>query len=184
VTDYQRQNRPDLAVLHALSQSPDRLFLRDLEIQVRANEEWISASSISDILNECVFLGYVIWTPDGGAKYAITSKGRAHLCAADARAIFGERVPAEPIKEAVQSAIEMRAPATALICVNEDELDDWWEPLSVEQKAECFAGFALHELSGSHAYVKGESVLVAGLVGDLSPDLTEKLRNTESEAAR
>ncbi len=71
------------------------------------------------------------------------------------------------------------APATALLCIDEDELDDWWESLDVEMKADAFAQFALHMHDGaeSHVYVeRTDCVPFGGTVGELSTSLTDKLR--------
>lgn len=74
---------------------------------------------------------------------------------------------------------EPEAPATALLCVDEDELDEWWESLDVEMKADAFAQFALNMHHGfdSHVHVEPtDRVPLAGTVGDLSPELVREIQ--------
>jgi hypothetical protein len=54
-------------------------------------------------------------------------------------------------------------PAVATMCLNEDELDEWWEDLDVECKAEAFLGFYLG--SSSHVSFERETrIPLAGTV--------------------
>jgi hypothetical protein len=79
----------------------------------------------------------------------------------------------------VCNAKEPEVPPTALLCVDENELDDWWESLDVEGKADAFAQFALNMHHGfdSHIHVeRTDRAPLAGTVGNLSPELTDKIK--------
>jgi hypothetical protein len=53
-------------------------------------------------------------------------------------------------------------PSTALLCVDEDELNDWWDALEVEAKADAFVQWSLgNDGRNSHVYIE-PSIPVAG----------------------
>ena len=116
--------------------------------------------------------------------WSITTKGRAHLIAGEVESVASDcrgaarPEPGQPrIHATVCDAVEPKEPATALICLAEDELDAWWADLDVECKADAFAQFALHMHSGEHSYVHVEesrSVPVLGTVGETAAEWNAK----------
>jgi hypothetical protein len=75
----------------------------------------------------------------------------------------------DPLHVTVCNSREPELPMRALLCIDEDELDDWWEALDVEQKADAFARFALHMYDDDcHVYVE-PTIPVAGTIGDAEP---------------
>lgn len=91
--------------------------------------------------------------------WSLTEKGSEWICAAK---------NASPVQATVCHRPEPTVPATALLCVTEDELDDWWDTLDVEQKADAFAGFALtmYDPEHSHTYIESPNLSIP-LVGDV-----------------
>lgn len=66
-------------------------------------------------------------------------------------------------------------PATALLCVDEDELDDWWQNLDVEAKADAFVQWSLgNDGRNSHVYIEEPRIPLAGTVGE-SPEEWAKI---------
>jgi hypothetical protein len=64
------------------------------------------------------------------------------------------------------SAEEPRFPATALLCVNDEDLDAWWDSLDVEGKAEAFAAYALDvAITGGRVHVDDLRIPVVGTIG-------------------
>ena len=185
MTDYQKNFRPDLAILDALTHCALSTNITVLHELVCPREQWVNLEALGNWLLGLENVGYVGRDPGADSAmplYHITCKGRAWLCASDARAIFGERVDnkhaaaaaaprPEPIQVSACDAEERKLPSTALICLDEDELNDWWTSLDVECKADAFAQFALHMHEGhdSHVYVEPShlSVPVTGTIGAL-----------------
>jgi hypothetical protein len=63
--------------------------------------------------------------------------------------------------------------AVAFLCFSEDELDNWWDGLDVEAKADAFAGFSLRAQGqgDSFIHVPEPRIPVAGTIGAVSqPD--------------
>jgi hypothetical protein len=158
---------------------------------VSAREQWISAEALGDALVSMIGAGWIerIDGPDSSVpKYVITSKGRARWAADEAKDVFASPIkPKQPLRVAVCDRKE--PPATALICVTEEELDEWWEDLDADCKADAFAGFALRSHGGeSHVYVEQSTDLrvpVAGTVGDSDNSLfSRQLRASIAETER
>jgi hypothetical protein len=65
-------------------------------------------------------------------------------------------------------------PSSALLCVDEDELDDWWDALDVEAKADAFVQWSLgNDGRNSHVYIESretKAVPVAGTVSEQDDD--------------
>lgn len=63
-------------------------------------------------------------------------------------------------------------PPVALLCVDEDELDNWWAALDVEAKADAFAQYSLsNDGSDSHVYIEphpepAHSIHIEGSIGN------------------
>jgi hypothetical protein len=75
--------------------------------------------------------------------------------------------------------------STAVICLDEDELNAWWNSLDVEQKADAFAQFSLTMYQGvSHIYIetRHDVIPVKGVVGDRQP--VADLQSGPHQAAR
>lgn len=58
------------------------------------------------------------------------------------------------------------APATALVCVDEDELDEWWDDQDVEIKAEVFMRWALGDRESYVHIPETVRVPIRGTVGE------------------
>lgn len=95
------------------------------------------------------FCGMTTWTT--------TKEGRKHQEAlASLKAAPGSE---EPFEDDAPSAV---------ICLDADELDAWWQSLDVEQKADAFAQFSLAMYQGcSHIYIepRENTIPFAGVVG-------------------
>ena len=80
---------------------------------------------------------------------------------AEAREQFNNILAAEPEEGAPLSVTvchraepEDRKPAVAMLCINEDELDGWWDALDVEAKADAFSQWSLaNDGSNCHLYL-------------------------------
>jgi hypothetical protein len=99
-----------------------------------------------------------------------------------------DRQAAAPVSVSLCNAQEPRVPDFATVCMNEDELDDWWSSLDVQQKASAFVEFSLEtaparKSAESHTHIHTH-IHVAGTVGDLSKELCDKLRDDLSKTAR
>ena len=116
--------------------------------------------------------------PDRFCQWSITTKGRARLIGQEAQAVFTERIPTEPIVAPCCRHHEPEEPATTVICLDEDELDEWWESLDVDMKGDCFAGFALKMYRGenNHTYIEPEhqSIPVRGTAGETAEEWKAK----------
>jgi hypothetical protein len=211
MSDYQKAGRSDLAILDALSKCADAVDFTLLRELVCPREQWISNTALSFHLSSLIDIYRVVSIPGADSdvpKYRITEKGRAFLCAADAKNIFGERIENHPLKPkgaqpaAAQVTIcehhEPEAPATALLCVDEEELDNWWANLDVEAKADAWSQWSLgNDGRNSHIHIES-GVPVLGTVGetaeewnakverlkgaDLKTQLRESVRATEAQS--
>jgi hypothetical protein len=149
----------------------------------------ITFEDLCNVLGKLTFQDLVESAPN--SEFLITERGRARLIADEAREIFGERAPTEPIRASYCGPLigEERIPDTVLLCIDENELDGWWRSLSAEQKGDCFAGFALsmHEGSDSHVYVESaDRIPVDGTIGEpTTSSLKDQLRRSvDREGAR
>lgn len=73
------------------------------------------------------------------------------------------------MKNFVATACHRAEPsAVAFLCFSEDELDDWWNGLDVEAKADAFAGFSLRAQGqdDSFVHIDDSRVRVEGVIGD------------------
>lgn len=119
-----------------------------------------------DLLNEIL---HKLWVRGlllryGDSLWSISSAGTEllHLIAAEAKRDSAEKTPTAP----AAPVNEETDPPTALLCVDEDELDAWWQSLDVEQKADAFVRFTLTMYQDdSHIYID-DAVPVLGTVGD------------------
>ena len=150
MTDYQKANRPDLAILDALSRSVQALSITKIYGLACPNEKWIIGTI--PLIDGLIRDGFVTASQpnDPGVRvYAITCKGRAHLVAEDTRLILGQTLLGNTPRVTVCNAPEVPTapvetdPASALLCVGEDELDLWWNALDVEAKADAFVQWSL-----------------------------------------
>jgi hypothetical protein len=103
------------------------------------------------------------------SRFFITTKGRACLIGREAQQVFDECAAHAPFVPTCRRRLEPEEPATAILCLDEDELDDWWESLDVEMKADAFTNFALRMHTGedNHIYIepKHPSIPVTGAIG-------------------
>ncbi len=82
---------------------------------------------------------------------------------AEAAAALDAEAKAEPMSVTVCNSVEPddREPAHALLCVDEDELYDWWDALDVEAKAEAFVQWSLgNDGCNSHINIEPRTVSV------------------------
>jgi DNA-binding MarR family transcriptional regulator len=171
VTVFQSVNRPDLAILDALDRCVDPITLKAIDSHVCPHERWTSFDDLSKNVRALVADGMITssFHPGGGGVpvYAITMKGRNYLSAA-------ERL--DPIGVTVCNRREPEVPdaAIATICIDEDELNNWWDGLEVEAKADAFTRYALDtEGRDSRVYIEpcaAVSVPVVGTVGDTAAE--------------
>lgn len=183
MTEYQKTNRPDLAILDALWRCKDPISLAALWAHVNPHEVWISKEALESRVKKMVLDRFVALSyPDSKspATYSISHSGRAHLVAEDALLVFGSRVPhvkaaSEPISVSIcdvadpPSDPDDHQPAVALLRVDEDELNDWWDALDVEAKADAFVQWSLGNYGrNSHIYIEpreAAQIPVAGAIG-------------------
>ena len=148
-----------------------------LDLSDPRGERHLTAESLAVLLATAVANGHCASQFDGRHRfYSITEKGRAWLIGNEVRQVVSECARHTPIRATCCNPPEPEPPMTALICLSEDELDDWWESLEVEQKADAFANFALHAHSGE-SYVAVEpspSIPATGTVGEHDDKLFRK----------
>lgn len=181
MTDYQKSGRVDLAILDVLARRDYPLALNAIHKKLCAEQSWVSIESLASHAKKLVLDGCVAMNSSelGNVPlYFITAKGRAHSIAEDSRLIMGERLgeaaaATEPLQVSVCNHTEppdLDEPAQALLCVDEDELNDWWNALDVEAKADAFVQWSLgNDGRNSHIYIERNetvSVPVTGKVGD------------------
>jgi hypothetical protein len=109
--------------------------------------------------------------PDSSVPcWAITRGGVDRLVDAKSDAALADR------------ASKLEEPPTALLCIDEDELDNWWQNLDVEQKADAFSGYTLDPSgSRSHIYIE-PAIHVLGTIGaDAVRRASQDLRDMESQ---
>jgi len=109
-------------------------------------------------------------------RFAISKGGLTRLEIADGAKARGPEVRSTLAKVAeaqAQDEADDDDPPTAVICIDEDELDRWWASLDVEQKADAFAQFSLAMYQGiSHIYIEPHAehrIPVMGTVGEAAP---------------
>lgn len=120
-------------------------------------------------------------TPAPEADSSLNEKLRASIAALD------EKTPLQvSVCNAKEPGDDDGAPSSALISVNEEELDEWWDNLDVEAKADAWSQWSLgNHGRNSHVYIEDEkSVPVYGTVGE-TPEQWRALRDrfTESKTA-
>lgn len=183
--DYQSMFRGDLAILDALLRFAKPITEENLRILICPDGDWLSEGTLRELLHAMVDAGYVhaVFNSTCTASlFSLATKGRAHLIAEEVKASL--RVQSDFSKPEEQIRItccDHGAPvegATALICLSEDELDDWWEALDVELKADAFSGFALRMRSGIDSRIHIEppvvGVPILGTCGERDAELFGK----------
>jgi len=151
-------NAIEYMILDALSRQNSYITAQRIESLIGE----ASATSVDTTTN--VLLGLesqhavhaVNFMPERG--YRITQLGRQSLDAHKA------------VRTSANTSVDDETePPTALLCVDEDELDAWWESLDVEQKADCFTQFALTQYTGErcHIYIeqKPAGIPITGTIG-------------------
>lgn len=158
----------------------------ELHELVCRRESWISVEALGDVLATLVERGWIrlhAGADSSVPRYSITQRGKARWAADEAREVFS--TPVKPrIEEApVEAAVCNRKdpPPTAVICLDEDELDDWWANLDVENKADAFARYALHQET-SYVAVDAQvsTIPVMGTIGGDNAKLQERIRQAVS----
>jgi hypothetical protein len=157
MTKFQKANRVDLAILDALNACVDPITLKAIESHVCAHARWVSFDNLARNVKALTVDGMITYSfhPSGGGVplYAITCKGRAYIAASDTLA----PVPDEPAADSARdnSGPEVPEAAQALLCVDEDELNDWWDALDVDAKADAFMQWSLgNDGRNSHVYIE------------------------------
>lgn len=185
MTDYPQANRPDLAILDVLSKCIDPITLTDIQKRVGADTDWVSLGALGTATEQLVSDGLATRSCERAgimSVYGITCKGRARLIVADTNSIFHNHLKDEPISVSMCNAPEVPEdpePAVALLCVHEDELDDWWNALDVEAKGDAFAQWSLgNDGRNSHVYIEPRppqaSVPVVGTAGETAEEWNDK----------
>lgn len=96
--------------------------------------------------------------------WAISGAGKTWLTA------LGLDMP-RPMSATICHVEEPRIPSLAYICLDEDELDNWWNGLDVEAKSDAFIGYSLRAQGqdDSHVYCPGleldDSIPMKGTIG-------------------
>jgi hypothetical protein len=197
--------RSDLILLDALSHCENPASVEALiEIADPRGAAKLVRSEVIRELSSMVGDGYVGYFKGEGLpkEWIITPKGRAHLVACEAQEIFDECARHTPIRATLDDQLrgshakldregvpparvscchpqEPKPAAVATVCLNEDELDDWWSCLDVEAKAAAFCEYSLAEITRSY---KKEGIPLAGVVGDLHPQTVEALKHVAAAA--
>jgi hypothetical protein len=151
-----------------------------LEIADPREKENLTAADLDEALvslfDEALILRVI--EPNCAPMYSITAKGKARLVGKEAKEVFDECAPHARFVATCCRHREPKEPSTALLCLDEDELDDWWESLDVELKADAFTNFALRMHTGedSHVYIEPEhpSIPVLGTVGETAEEWNAK----------
>lgn len=170
-------DRVEVAILRALFECDAPVDLRMLhEIADPREKLGLSLSALKAALDllqrDCLVkrTGGIL----ADSRWQISNRGSAKLIAREAAGVFKKSPADEPIQVTVCNAQEpqpeqARPMSSALICLDEDELDEWWQGLDVECKADAFAGFALRVHTGD-SYVAidrpADRVPVLGTVGE------------------
>lgn len=180
MTDYQKANRPDLAILDALWICKNSISLTHIYRWVCPRDSWISLEALGDQVKRLVHDGLAIVgsSPAGGSVpvYTITPKGHARLIAGQTEILGREPVmrerpqpeTADPVVVTLCNAGEPgdKDPAIATLCVDENELDQWWSFLDVEAKADAFVQWSLsNDGSNSHIYIEPAAAVRVPIVG-------------------
>jgi hypothetical protein len=195
MTEYQKASRPDLAILDALWRCKEPITLGVLYKHVCPHDKWISLEAVGDRLKELISgdLVTVSQHPRGGGApvYAITCKGRVLLVSHKTDAVLNENVAPAPARATCCNAAEPpeeHEPAVALLCVDEDELNDWWDALDVEAKADAFAQWSLgNDGRNSHIYIEpcaAISIPVLGSAGETVEEWKAKAEPRQPHLAR
>ena len=198
--------RSDLILLDALSHCENPVYIEAL-IEI-ADPRGAAKLTKIEVIRELSFMfgdGYVErrGSYEGfNFAWSITPKGRAHLVACEAQEIFDECARHTPIRATLDEQLreshakldqegvaparvsfcrqaEPKPAAVATVCLNEDELDDWWSCLDVEAKAAAFCEYSLGEITRSY---NKEGVPLAGVVGDLHPQTVDALKHVAAAA--
>jgi len=186
----------DLALLDALQQCIAPVGLEALTEIAWPRDNAHSVPLVRQWLTALESAGYVtryIGVEGAPFTWAITDKGRAHWAACEARQVFRECAEHTPVRPAPKpdsfritacDAADPHIPSTALLCVDEDELDEWWDNLDVGCKADAFAGFALRMHSGeSHVYVEA-GVPIIGTAGETAEEWAAKAKRVPQQEAQ
>ncbi|MDR3723295.1 MAG: hypothetical protein P4K83_02245 [Terracidiphilus sp.] len=115
--------------------------------------------------------GLINEIPGDRLKYTVTHLGHQYLDEVDGHLV------ARPILATICNGIQLENddPSTALLCIDEDEVNAWWNSLDVEQKIDAFAQFSLsmYQNGSSHIYVgmihSNPTVPVEGSIGSEEP---------------
>lgn len=193
MTEYQKQGRVDLAILDALTRCTDPITFRALCSHVCPHEHWVSDDAISQKLVYLIAQKFVVVShhPRGGSvpMYSITQGGQVFLTASEAtpsRAPFHAEHREEPLQVSFfHTEPEVPDAAQALLCVDEDELNDWWDALDVEAKADAFVQWSLsNDGRNSHVYIEPPATVpVTGKIGEDKERLQQRLSEIDSSDA-
>lgn len=190
MTEYQKSGRVDLAILDALARCADPITFVALAKHVCAHEHWVSEDAISQKLVQLIGVKHVVTSkhPAAGGPplYSITQSGQVYLTAAEA--MPSTQPPThEPLQVAICNRHEPEVPDAdqALLCVDEDELDDWWDALDVEAKADAFAQYSLsNDGRNSHIHIEpSHRIPVAGTISQDKDRLQQRLNEIDSSEA-
>jgi hypothetical protein len=141
-------------------------------------ETWVTATILADhiamrspyvveeTLNILASKGHVTkryFTPQQPV-WSISGSGKVWLTA------LGKDMP-RPMSATICHVEEPTIASVAYICLDEDELDNWWDGLDVEAKSDAFIGYSLRAQGqdDSHVYCPGldldDSIPVRGTIG-------------------
>lgn len=184
MTTFQQAERVDLAILDALARCNDPINFVALREHLCAHKPWVSDGTIACILRtlrdrRLVVVSYLPAAPNM-PLYNATESGRSYL-AASMDEIECAAAAERPTEVSVCNAAEPEEsdPARAILCVDEDELDGWWNALDVEAKADAFVQWSLgNDGRNSHVYIEPNDAVrvpVRGVAGDDKERLGRRL---------
>lgn len=165
----------DPYVLEALSKCKAPVSIETLlDVADPRHTRGLTTDTLAELMAIMVANGHAQTTHDGRHYfYSLTEHGCAHLIALEVQGTMRDVRSHVPIRAAICNRREPEPVATALISIAEDELDDWWETLDAEMKADVFADFCLGQ------YVKpsrirdevAHGVPLAGTLGERDAQL-------------
>lgn len=186
MNNYNTIIRLDLLVLDLLSKASEPMSYATIHQNLKASAQLTDGTLglLGRTLQQHLADGHILrlGNPSCIPDYEITPKGRAHLIAEETAAVLREHVTAEPAPLHVDISPEDAAealgdsvstgrvepmqvtachrtepPSVALCHLDEAHLDDWWNGLDVELKADAFLGFSLGSGDAAVSFVPTEA---------------------------
>lgn len=164
----------EAVVLDALCETKCPLGMQMIQDRVSLHAgDGIDRKTLSLTLSDLIERGYVhhvYGLPE--IRFEVTVAGRARYIGQEAKSAFD----GPPIEH---------EPAQALICLDEDELDGWWDALDVEAKADAFVQWSLgNDGRNSHIYIEPGIPVIDTIGGTTHPQQKPVERVAADQAAQ